>query len=98
MTTCAPTLASAIAAARPMPREAPVTSAVFPLHGVMIDLPCWRMRDEPIASPEPGRPALRLQAASRVQEQGSVGHEQLRILVVRPMAGIRVDDELRVRQ
>ena len=33
-------LASARALARPMPREAPVTSAVFPVRVFMIVLPC----------------------------------------------------------
>ena len=36
---CAPALASAIALARPMPREAPVTRAVFPESVVMVRVP-----------------------------------------------------------
>src|SRR3984893_3660338 len=35
--------------------------------------------------------------ASGAQEQGDVFHEQLRILVRRPVSGVGVEDELRVR-
>src|SRR5258708_16516 len=43
MRTCAPPAASASALARPMPREAPVTSAVFPERlGMIVSFPVWR--------------------------------------------------------
>src|SRR5574344_2001271 len=38
MATAAPSLASRIAMARPMPREAPVTSAVFPSKSILANL------------------------------------------------------------
>src|SRR5687768_2809251 len=73
MTTCAPWRASASEAARPMPREPPVTMATLPVSSnisktlrVRACLPCARVRQRP----KTPRQALR---AGRAQEVADFG-------------------------
>src|SRR5579871_1264607 len=95
--TWAPALARARAAARPMPRDAPVTSTVFPLQGDIVGLHLLKLSRERSVGPNP---LDRSGCSPRlgVQEHGGVGDEQFRVLVMRSVAGVRIDDELPVRQ
>src|SRR5258708_6913162 len=80
-TTCAPSCAKMNATARPMPVRAPVINTT----GELIALPP--------SIEEPCRPDI----ASRVQEQRRVFDEELRVLVLRSVIGVGVNDQLRIR-
>src|ERR1700686_2877689 len=86
--TWAPAAASADAVARPIPREAPVTKAVLLRRAVIFFYLRFRRR-----VPSRHVPSW----SSRVQKQSRVFNEELRVLVVRAVIGVGVDDQLRIR-
>src|SRR5579883_3214135 len=96
-----------MAAARPIPREAPVTRAVFPdsediveflrflwARSAVLQTRCRATQVSIDGLARPTRPGRR----SAVQESGRVFHEQLGVLVERAMVGVWKDDELSIRQ
>src|ERR1700676_18606 len=86
--TWAPAAASADAVARPIPREAPVTKAVLLRSAAIFFYLRSRRR-------VPSRPVP--PSSSRVQKQSRVFNEKLRVLVMRAVIGVGIDDQLRVR-
>src|ERR1700686_2271081 len=85
--TWAPAAASADAVARPIPREAPVTKAVLLRRAAIFFYLRFRRRV----------PSRHVPPSSRVQKQRRVFDEELRVLVVRAVIGVGVDDQLSIR-
>src|SRR5205823_876923 len=85
--TWAPAAASADAVARPIPREAPVTKAVLLRRAAIFFYLRFRRQV----------PSRHVPPSSRVQKQRRVFNEELRVLVVRAVIGVGIDDQLRIR-
>src|SRR5271155_4314192 len=84
MRTCAPSLASARAVARPIPREAPVTKAVFPerlfMYVSLLSFVSTNSHPDLLG-----------------EEHRCVADEALGVLVERTVTGVGVQDQLRAR-
>jgi hypothetical protein len=79
-----------LAFARPIPLDAPVTSAVLFWSEVIVISLAFQITDKTGTEPL-GR---RLSIRSTVQKQSRVFNEELRVHVVRAVIGVGVDDHL----
>src|SRR5258705_3632120 len=89
----APSRAKASAVARPIPVSAPVIKTTGVVISVLLEGPCAYK----LVAGIPTGTSLLFCSCSAHEEQSRVFNEQLRVLVVRAVIGVGVDDQLSIR-